>query len=148
MLIILSPPWFQNEKWPFCHRSWKALSKQEWDFFVPLPVLTVCPLQARQPLKWGHPSFVTWKLDSLKSSLQQSRDLQLHGEVCHLPRVLLIFTLQQYNQRKSALWFYSTGTKGMSDIEKKLKSRALTPGLRSAASLPTDGHSKSGTGMC
>ena len=56
MLIILSPPWFQNEKLPFCHRSWKALSKPEWDFFVPLPLLTVCPLQEWQPLRWGHPS--------------------------------------------------------------------------------------------
>lgn len=45
-LIILSPPSFENEKLPFCPCSWKALHKQERDFFVPLLLLGVCHLQA------------------------------------------------------------------------------------------------------
>lgn len=62
MLIILSPPWFENEKLPFCPCSWKALSKQERDSFAPLLLFAVCPLQAWQPLRWGHPSchLETW----------------------------------------------------------------------------------------
>lgn len=89
----LNPPWFQNEKLPFCQCSWKAVRMQDWDLFIPLPLLTACPHQAdTAPGVSEVTPVATRKLNSLKSSFQQSCGLGPWWECCHLPQVPPIFT--------------------------------------------------------